>query len=155
MIKKLFGKLAYYTGGPILFPLFLRNTKRSRTLMVSGNRVLLLKGIISSQRWTLPGGGIGKKEDPTEGAVREIIEETSIVVDPKQLTYLGSATNKSLNSTYQAEYFFVDLKDSKSPKLRAWEHLDIGWFEIESLPQPIHNDVLTALEFYNSKIQSK
>ena len=40
-------------------------------------------------RWCFPGGGLDDDEQPAEGAVRELAEETGVVVDPADLTDLG------------------------------------------------------------------
>ena len=40
-------------------------------------------------RWCFPGGGLEPGEEPVDGAVRELAEETGIVVAPNDLTDLG------------------------------------------------------------------
>lgn len=40
-------------------------------------------------RWCFPGGGLEGDEAPVEGAVRELAEETGVVVAPEDLTDLG------------------------------------------------------------------
>ncbi|KRE96072.1 hypothetical protein ASG76_03220 [Nocardioides sp. Soil774] len=39
--------------------------------------------------WCFPGGGLEGDERPVEGAVRELAEETGVVVAPDDLTDLG------------------------------------------------------------------
>jgi 8-oxo-dGTP pyrophosphatase MutT (NUDIX family) len=41
-------------------------------------------------RWTLPGGGIDHGEDPREALVREVYEETGLVIEPGHLADVHS-----------------------------------------------------------------
>lgn len=42
--------------------------------------------------WTLPGGGLDFGEDPLDGVIREVDEETGLRVEPGQLLGVRSAT---------------------------------------------------------------
>ncbi len=44
-------------------------------------RLLLIRHSYGSGRWMLPGGGLGKGEDPLLGALRELREETGCTLD--------------------------------------------------------------------------
>jgi ADP-ribose pyrophosphatase YjhB (NUDIX family) len=61
---------------------------------VDGGRVLLSRISPLSRydhgRWTLPGGGIEHGEDPCDAAVREVEEETGLVVRIERLLGLDS-----------------------------------------------------------------
>lgn len=41
------------------------------------------------EMWCFPGGGLEGDEEPVMGAVRELAEETGVVLDPEELTDLG------------------------------------------------------------------
>jgi ADP-ribose pyrophosphatase YjhB (NUDIX family) len=41
-------------------------------------------------RWTLPGGGLDHGEDPNLGVVREVLEETGLIVEPTRLIEVNS-----------------------------------------------------------------
>lgn len=58
--------------------------------VVDGERVLLVqRGAPPGEgEWTIPGGHLEFEEDPRVGAVRELREETGLVVEPAALTLL-------------------------------------------------------------------
>jgi 8-oxo-dGTP pyrophosphatase MutT (NUDIX family) len=65
---------------------FLRGSHRTRVLVISGDRLLVVKSFIHHGRWSLPGGGVHKGENPLNGAIRELKEETGVVLKPSELT---------------------------------------------------------------------
>ena len=62
-------------------------TRRTRhaayAVVVDGGRVLLSHEV-NINRWTLPGGGAEGHETPEECCVREVEEETGLIVTPKR-----------------------------------------------------------------------
>lgn len=65
----------------------------SYVLMFSDDKVLLcrlLSHIPHAGKWTLPGGGIDFGEDPADGAVREVWEETGLHVSGLELVGIDS-----------------------------------------------------------------
>ena len=60
--------------------------------VVERDGAVLLARWIGSQppRWTLPGGGLDHGEDPRDGAVREVEEETGYRVELRQLLTVES-----------------------------------------------------------------
>lgn len=62
-------------------------------------RVLLVRHSYGSGRWMLPGGGIGRGEDPLTAALRELREEVSCGLDQPRLFHridepLAGTTNR-------------------------------------------------------------
>jgi 8-oxo-dGTP diphosphatase len=63
-------------------------------LITDGERILLCRISPELPRiaglWTLPGGGIDFGELPVSGMIREVAEETGLVVEPIGLAYVDS-----------------------------------------------------------------
>lgn len=54
----------------------------------TNDRILLVKPRYQPA-WTLPGGGVHKRETPEDAAVREIAEETGLHIDPETFQLRG------------------------------------------------------------------
>lgn len=56
---------------------------------IQGGRILLTH-LIGANRWTLPGGGLDHGEDPYDAVIREVEEETGLVVHVDRLLGVSS-----------------------------------------------------------------
>jgi len=82
-------------------------TQRTRIaaygVIVDGERILLCR--ISrllpdlAGQWTLPGGGINFGETPAAGMIREVVEETGLVVEPTGLSHVDSFVRETPERT--------------------------------------------------------
>ncbi len=118
-------------------------------LVIREGKVMLVRRGIEPYKgwWDIPGGFLGPGEHPEEGAVREVREETGLVVRPTKLhcievdTYgeegsrYGSAystqgTEYTLNIYYLAEI----VEGEAEPRSDA---VEIGWFGPDELPEEI------------------
>ena len=87
--------------------------------------------------WTMPGGKLHFGESFEQGGAREVLEETGMVIDPKDLKVI--AINNDLNEhahfitiglLYEGEV--ADPKVMEPDEITQWR-----WFPIGSLPNPI------------------
>ena len=69
-------------------------SERDKGSMQADQRILLCRISPALPRWvgqwTLPGGGIDFGEDPKDAMVREVEEETGLIVVPKQIATIDS-----------------------------------------------------------------
>jgi 8-oxo-dGTP pyrophosphatase MutT (NUDIX family) len=61
----------------------------SAGVIVTDGVTLLLGHVTNGKNWDIPKGGIDAGETPVQGAVRELQEETGLVVEQHQLLELG------------------------------------------------------------------
>lgn len=117
--------------------------------------VLLVKSWLGRQRWTLPGGGIKRRETPQEAGVREVYEETGLRLVRDQLEMLGTF----LSSDTAAPFTIACLKAhvaKRPPQLarhRRLEMLDAAWFPLDHLPAQHSKTVDKALELMKTAPQ--
>ena len=95
---------------------------------------LLIRQTYGSRKWTLPGGGIKKGEDPQETVTREVKEEVSL--DIKDITFLG---NYDTNFEYKRDRVFcyrAKLKDEHvAEKIDGGEISEARWFKLDAFPK--------------------
>jgi 8-oxo-dGTP pyrophosphatase MutT (NUDIX family) len=121
------GRVAFWLSWPVSHVL-LRFGSRTRVLICVEEEVLLVKGIVSGGKWSMPGGGLHKNEEPIMGALRETKEETGINLQADQLSFKG--TFKGVNSEkhrYTYHVFTVRLPNKPTIIMQAHEIQDTTW----------------------------
>ena len=134
------GRTVFWLGWPILFASNLFS-KRTRVLVVCGEDVLLVRGWISDGEWNLPGGGLHSKEEPAEGAVRELKEETGIEVKATELQKIYSGmTSYEKGLKFFAHAYVIEFSKKPPTKKQKIELLDLEWKNW----QQVQNDPKTS-----------
>ena len=135
-MKKLWnfvGVAAFWLSWPALW-LYLRGTKRTRVVVVSGkNNILLVKGWYGAGQWGLPGGGVKRGETPVQAAMREIEEETGLKLEADQLTFADQLKAKEYGLRCPSGIYLVKLKNQPKLKPRKWELRDVAWVSKDDL----------------------
>jgi len=117
---------------------YITHQERSRIIVRNETgEVLLVKGTISDVGWSLPGGGIERGEDAATAAVRELEEETGIVVNQSLVVKLGVLHKGDDDIPYTAHIFQVTVDSRMLPNkpVNTREIAAIGWFAIDLLPE--------------------
>ena len=101
-------------------------------------RILLVK---ASYRWHwgLPGGLMDSGESPAEATIRETREETSLDIElVGEPTVIVETAMQRVNFVFDAVP--AEGADPDKIKPQASEILELGWFEVEKLPDTIDDD---------------
>ena len=96
-------------------------------------RVFLVRHGYGSGRWSLPGGGLGRGEDPQACARREMREELGCALE--QVT-LAAQFDEVLHGAPHRAYV-VTARFVGEPRPDGREVIDSGWFALDSLPPGI------------------
>ncbi|CAN5646879.1 hypothetical protein BH23PAT1_BH23PAT1_5240 [soil metagenome] len=130
----LVGRTAYWTSWPLLF-VAVYFSKRTRVLVTSGDKVLVVKGWLSDGGWNLPGGGLHMGEAAALGACRELKEETSISVLPEQLIHVHTKRVWEDGVSYTQILFTLKLQKPREVIRQKWELTDAAWISQRDLPE--------------------
>lgn len=111
----------------------------------SDGRVLLVRQVYRDG-WGLPGGLLRRREDPADGARREVLEEVGLAIDLVGAPALVVApVPQRIDVIYRAtpsEVADPDVARSCTPEIS-----DVAWFDPEALPDLQHEtaEALVAL----------
>ena len=98
-------------------------------------RILLLEHEFrADSRWGLPGGFLGKAEQPEAGLRRELREEVSLEVDEVELYFV-----RTLKRPSQVEMYFA-CRAMNSPQPGSFEIRKARWFDANDLPDELSKD---------------
>ena len=107
-------------------------TQGVRTLILCGDKILLIKHTYGSVFWTTPGGGIKSGEGLEQAVRREVMEEVGLQLDT--ITKLGEISH---TKEYKCDTIHVFLSRTQQTELRI-DHGEIAeakWFPIRYLPE--------------------
>ena len=91
----------------------------------------------------VPMGHVEKGEKMIQGAHREFQEETKLDIDINSLVYLDTIKDSKYNRI--VGLFKIELPNKPEPKLDE-EHSDWGYYDVDSLPHPIEDNLRVTLE---------
>jgi ADP-ribose pyrophosphatase YjhB (NUDIX family) len=95
--------------------------------------------------WGIPGGKVDPMEPVEEAMVREIREETGIVVGARRLLCVVDHIDREAGEHWVAPVYLVESWTGE-PELREPEALAaIGWFPIDRPPAPLTRAAAAAL----------
>ena len=100
--------------------------------------------------WGLVGGTNHEDENPWHGLQREIQEEIGFV--PQFIKTMPLETFVSNDNVFNFHTYFCIIDDEFIPTLSS-EHTAWGWFDLHSLPKPLHSGL--SLSLRNKIIQAK
>lgn len=93
-------------------------------------RVFLVRHAYGSGRWSLPGGGLGRREDPHDCAHREMREELGCLLEQVEL---AAQFEEVLHGAPHRAFVFT-ARFAGEPRPDGREIIDAGWFALDALP---------------------
>ena len=139
------GVLTFWLTWPGLW-LYLRWTTRTRLLLRVGDEILVTRTWLSDGRWSLPGGGLHRSEEPPAGVIREVREETGIVLEPEDIQPLTIAMFRYHGLRFRCHYFVAELAAKPVVKLQKFEITGSQWVRTNQIsPLRYGPDVTKAI----------
>ena len=116
-------------------------------VVVSEGQVLLVKRAENAGKypnfWAVPMGHVEDGEKMIQGAHREFQEETKLDIDINSLVYLDTLKDSKYNR--MVGLYKIELPNKPKPQIDH-EHSDWGYYDVDSLPHPIEDNLRVTLE---------
>lgn len=125
-------------------------------IVVNDKEQILIQQRTDSDYWGLPGGGIEPGEEPAEAAIREVYEETGLVVEVTNLVgifggkeqvgvYANGDKFAYVSVTFECRVVGGVIQPDRE------ESKDVRWFAPENLPSPFVPVHLRRISAWQSK----
>ena len=124
-------------------------TRGVKAVVTHSNQFLLVRIGYAHKRWTLPGGQVERNEDFKTAAMRELREETGVVVN--EMTYLDSCFSTLHHKRDTVQYFTAESADTELI-IDDQEIVDAGWFARSLLPEERNPSVDRGIAMYDKHI---
>lgn len=107
--------------------------------IINNGKLLILKRVANTYQgnlWDLPGGTLEDGEDPADGAIREVLEETGIKISELRLFHYYSNVDEEKNKQFITLIFTTQTKlGSENVLLNPREHSEFKWVELENIAE--------------------
>lgn len=123
-------------------------------LVVNNGKILLAKRAIEPRKgfWNLPAGFLENGETVEQGAAREVLEETGLIVETKEIISIYSI----LESQQVYILFMANVLAGKAQVTN--ESLEVEFFDIKNIPWSelaFSSTIFTLKHYVNSKNKNK
>lgn len=140
------GTLCFWLTWPGIW-LILRFQPRTRIVLQSGDTVLVVRPWLSNGKWSLPGGGIHRSEDPVLSAIRELKEETGVTLKREECTLVDTYQYKQDGLRFRYTLFRAKLPAIRKLIPQRHEIAAAEWVKISELkPLTANQDVIVAVQ---------
>lgn len=123
-----------------------RNSHRTRVLLVCGDEYLVVKHWLGNDSWMLPGGGCHRGEDPLAAAQREVREEIGLTLKATDFLPAGRHVCHDRPFRFTYDLYIVTITTPPDLALQRVEILSARWFNrAASLPGAACPEIAVAL----------
>ncbi|UCJ17697.1 NUDIX domain-containing protein [Pseudomonas sp. MM211] len=121
--------------------------------IVQDGRLLLVRRLREPEAgcWGLPGGKVDWLEPVEQAVRREIEEELAIRLTSLELLCVVDQIDAQRGEHWLAPVYLADAFEGEVRNVEPEKHGDIGWFAMDSLPEPLTVATRRALPALNQR----
>ena len=138
------GKTLFFVAS-LLFVIMPRSRPRVRVMIINDGNILLIKNLVGTQQWELPGGGVHKDETEQQAAYREVKEEVSIIISKKSLMHITTKRSHQRLAPALFSFYRASPRSTTISRQRL-EILAADWFPLDALPSNIDQTTHETLQ---------
>lgn len=129
------------------------NTLGARAIVLNSEDQVLLVKHTYQPHWYLPGGGVNKGESTKAAVIRELKEETGLIIPPEEPQLFGVYFSTYLGvNDYPVIYI---VKNYTSVAAHSGEIEKMDWFHYDALPEMISPGTQRRLtEYFTGSLQA-
>lgn len=111
-------------------------------------RLLLIRRINAPEAgaWGLPGGKVDLFETAADGASREVLEETGLRIEARDLLCIADQIDRDAGEHWFAPVFLVEDAEGEPTIMEPGKHDGLEWFALDALPEPLTRPTRAAVE---------
>ncbi|MDD5527544.1 MAG: NUDIX hydrolase [Patescibacteria group bacterium] len=122
--------------------------------ILNNDELLILKrapGTYLEKLWDIPGGTLEDGEEPEEGTIREVMEETGLNLSKAAIFYCHSNVDQKKNKQF-VTLIFLGKTDQKEIKINPSEHNEYAWVKLAEIKKYETVDyLLSCIEYLAEK----
>ena len=131
----------------------MRKNKREKSglLIVNDAKILVLQRIGIKKRYVLAGGFLKKKEAPENALIREVAEETGVLLNPQEFHYVASHTTFKNREVITKHYFVLPSLIHKFENKETHKFQALKWVDWkQAIPYMNYSDKMLIERFYTN-----
>lgn len=149
-VWQLIGQITFWLAWPLLF-VYLRLTQRTRVLVIVDNEILVVKGWLGTGHWSLPGGGKHRGESAVQTTLRELREETGVLLQAEQLHTLPASNVRQYGLTMKLSCFYAVLNSKPLTTRQPGEIIAVRWLPLDQLKSfEVGNEIMQMVGSWQS-----
>ncbi|MCX6729617.1 MAG: NUDIX hydrolase [Candidatus Saccharibacteria bacterium] len=145
------GRISFWVTWPGIWLIVRITPPRTRIIIIHDKKLLITQDWLGAGDWSLPGGGLRRGENPAEGAMRELMEETGIKIAPNRCNFIGMKKLKGRGITSHNHCFYIHLTDKPRIYLQRPEILAYKWVSRDELDKvKLSTTVMPVVEAFSN-----
>lgn len=128
-----------------------KERQKSRLLIINDTKVLVFEKEDAKNKYVLAGGFLKKGETPEHALIREVEEETGVLLDPQEFYYIASHSTIKKRTILTKHYFVLATLIHKFSNKETHKFKALQWIEWkDAIPYMNPSDQLLLKRFYTN-----